>query len=37
MDDATGESVPTGARRPRQGEAFWREMVMAWTTSGLGL
>ncbi|MFM0617432.1 hypothetical protein PQR37_25560 [Paraburkholderia nemoris] len=37
MDDATGEAVPTGARRPRQGEAFWREMVMAWTTSGLGL
>jgi sarcosine oxidase gamma subunit len=37
MDDATGEAVPTGARRPRQGEAFWREMVMAWTTSELGL
>ncbi|MFM0438524.1 hypothetical protein PQQ84_18845 [Paraburkholderia strydomiana] len=37
MDDATGEDVPTGARRPRQGEAFWREMVMAWNTSGLGL
>jgi hypothetical protein len=38
MDDATGETaVPTGARRPRQGEAFWREIVMAWTTSGLGL
>jgi hypothetical protein len=37
MDDATGEAVRTGARRPRQGEAFWREMVMAWTTSGLGL
>ncbi|SFU26480.1 IS66 family insertion sequence element accessory protein TnpA [Paraburkholderia aspalathi] len=37
MDDATGEAVPTGARRPRQGEAFWREMVIAWTTSGLGL
>src|SRR4051812_7791091 len=36
MDDATGEAVPTGARRPRQGEAFWREMVMAWTASGLG-
>ncbi len=37
MDDATEEAVPTGARRPRQGEAFWREMVMAWTTNGLGL
>ncbi|MFL9951931.1 hypothetical protein PQR65_19735 [Paraburkholderia nemoris] len=37
MDDTTGEAEPTGARRPRQGEAFWREMVMAWTTSGLGL
>ena len=37
MDDATGETaVPTGARRPRQGEAFWREMVVAWTASGLG-
>src|SRR5260370_41194333 len=33
----TGETaVPTGARRPRQGEAFWRGMVMAWTASGLG-
>ena len=37
MDDATGEAVPTGARRPRQGEAFWRDMVMARTTSELGL
>jgi transposase-like protein len=37
MDDATGEAIPTGARRPRQGEAFWHEMVMAWATSGLGL
>jgi hypothetical protein len=37
MDDATGEAtVLTGARRPRQGEAFWREMVVAWTASGLG-
>ena len=37
MDDATGETaVPTGARRPRHGEAFWREMVAAWTASGLG-
>ena len=33
MDDATEE---TGARRPRQGEAFWREMVVAWKASGLG-
>ena len=38
MDDTTGETaVPTGARRPRQGEAFWREMVMAWTASGHGV
>jgi hypothetical protein len=29
MDDTTGEALPTGARRPRQGEAFWREMVTA--------
>ena len=37
MDDTTGETaVPTGARRPRQGEAFWREMVTTWTASGLG-
>ncbi|TDN58747.1 hypothetical protein [Paraburkholderia sp. BL10I2N1] len=37
MDDTSGETaVPTGARRPRQGEAFWREMVVAWTASGLG-
>jgi hypothetical protein len=37
MDDTTRETaVPTGARRPRQGEAFWREMVMAWKASGLG-
>ncbi|MGF6649474.1 hypothetical protein OKW34_007071 [Paraburkholderia youngii] len=37
MDDATaGTAVSTGARRPRQGEAFWREMVVAWKASGLG-
>lgn len=37
MDDTTRETaVPTGVRRPRQGEAFWREMVMTWTASGLG-
>jgi hypothetical protein len=37
MDEATGETaVRTGARLPRQGEAFWREMVVAWTASGLG-
>jgi hypothetical protein len=37
MDDATGETaVPTGARRPRQGATFWRDMVVAWTASGLG-
>jgi hypothetical protein len=35
MDDATG--VETAVRRPRQGEAFWREMVMAWKASGLGV
>jgi sarcosine oxidase gamma subunit len=37
MDDAAEEAVPTGARRPRQREAFWRDMVMARTTSELGL
>jgi hypothetical protein len=37
MDDTTGEAaVATGARRPRQGEAFWREMLVAWKASGLG-
>jgi hypothetical protein len=37
MDHATGETaVPRGARRPRQGPAFWREMIVAWTSSGLG-
>ena len=38
MDDTMGETaVRRGARRPRQGEAFWREMIMAWTASGLGV
>ncbi|MGF6917817.1 IS66 family insertion sequence element accessory protein TnpA [Paraburkholderia sp. 40] len=36
MENTTGETVSTGTRRPRQGEAFWREMVMAWKGSGLG-
>ena len=29
MDDeaSDGTAAPTGARRPRQGEAFWREIV----------
>ncbi|MBC8742974.1 hypothetical protein F6X40_41720 [Paraburkholderia sp. UCT31] len=36
MENTTGETVLTGTRRPRQGEAFWREMVMAWKGSGLG-
>ncbi|SAL87212.1 hypothetical protein AWB68_08318 [Caballeronia choica] len=36
-DDVMGRTaVRTGARRPRQGEAFWREMVAAWKTSGVG-
>jgi hypothetical protein len=35
MDDTTGEAtVAKGARRPRQGEAFWREMIGAWKASG---
>lgn len=25
-----------GTRRPRQGEAFWSEMVAAWKASGVG-
>ncbi|MFM0140838.1 IS66 family insertion sequence element accessory protein TnpA [Caballeronia grimmiae] len=38
MDDDVMERavVRTGARRPRQGEAFWREMVAAWRMSGVG-
>ncbi|MFM0438515.1 hypothetical protein PQQ84_18800 [Paraburkholderia strydomiana] len=36
-DDVMGRAVVrTGARRPRQGEAFWREMVAAWKMSGVG-
>jgi hypothetical protein len=36
-DDAVGRPVvQTHARRPRQGEAFWREMVAAWKMSGVG-
>ncbi|TDG03339.1 hypothetical protein E1N52_35030 [Paraburkholderia guartelaensis] len=38
MDNAKGGTAgPTGTRRPRQGEAFWREMVMTWEASGLGV
>ncbi|WP_459906403.1 IS66 family insertion sequence element accessory protein TnpA [Caballeronia sp. HLA56] len=38
MDDAAvGQAaVRTRKRRPRQGEAFWREMVAAWKMSGVG-
>src|SRR5438105_11618935 len=36
-DDAVGgAAVRMRARRPRQGEAFWREMVAAWKISGIG-
>ncbi|WP_409015244.1 IS66 family insertion sequence element accessory protein TnpA [Caballeronia sp. LZ001] len=36
-DDAVGRAAArTRARRPRQGEAFWREMVAAWKMSGVG-
>ncbi|WP_029971025.1 IS66 family insertion sequence element accessory protein TnpA [Paraburkholderia graminis] len=36
-DDAVGgAAVRMRARRPRQGEAFWREMVAAWKISGVG-
>lgn len=38
MDNAQGGTArPTGTRRPRQGEAFWREMVITWEASGLGV
>ena len=37
MVDPTEETAgPRAARRSRQGEAFWREMVMAWKRSGVG-
>jgi sarcosine oxidase gamma subunit len=37
MDGPTEETAgPRTARRPRHGEAFWHEMVMAWKRSGLG-
>lgn len=36
MVDPTEETAGLRARRSRQGEAFWREMVMAWKRSGLG-
>ncbi|GAB5097615.1 MULTISPECIES: hypothetical protein [unclassified Caballeronia] len=36
-DDAVGRAAArTRTRRPRQGEAFWREMVAAWKMSGVG-
>jgi hypothetical protein len=36
-DDAVGRAaLRTRKRRPRQGEAFWREMVAAWKMSGIG-
>ena len=36
-DDAVGRGVVRRrARRPRQGEAFLREMVAAWKVSGVG-
>lgn len=37
MVDTTEETAePSTARRSRQGEAFWREMVMTRKRSGLG-
>ncbi|CAD6563397.1 hypothetical protein LMG24235_08641 [Paraburkholderia sabiae] len=30
------DAARTGSRRPRQGEAFWREMVVTWKASGVG-
>ncbi|MEM5438746.1 hypothetical protein [Paraburkholderia diazotrophica] len=36
MDHAMGgTAAPAHARRSRQGETFWREMVMTWETNGL--
>jgi hypothetical protein len=35
-DENINAATAIGTRRPRQGEAFWREMVAAWKASGIG-
>jgi hypothetical protein len=37
MEDANIKAATAmGTRRPRQGEAFWDEMVATWKASGIG-
>lgn len=35
-DENIKAATAMGTRRPRQGEAFWGEMVTAWKASGIG-
>ena len=35
-DENIKAATAMGARRPRQGEAFWGEMVTAWKAGGIG-
>jgi hypothetical protein len=35
-DEDVRAATAMGTRRPRQGEAFWREMVTTWKASGIG-
>jgi hypothetical protein len=35
-DENIKAAMAMGTRRPRQGEAFWGEMVTAWKASGIG-
>lgn len=32
-----GAATPMGRRRPREGEAFWGDMVTTWKASGIGV
>ena len=35
-DENIKAATAMGTRRPRQGEAFWGEMVTTWKASGVG-
>jgi len=34
-DEIVGATTAMGTRRPRQREAFWREMVTRWASNGI--
>jgi hypothetical protein len=36
-DKDMGAATAMGTRRPRQGEAFWGDMVTTWKASGIGV